>query len=213
MAPSQTNLFQKKRIAIGIAGGSGSGKTTFAKILGRELESRGCQILYQDRYFVDQSKNFDHDGGSVNFDHPDSIEGALLARHITALKKGESVELPIYDFPTHKRLEKTDQADPTPILLVDGILILHYPEVFEALDFSIFVDIPEDVRFERRLSRDTKERGRSPEGVAEQFKNQVAPMHNLYVEPSKTKAGLVIKNDNYEIACEKTLQFVESELT
>lgn len=181
-----------KPYIIGVAGGSGSGKTYFARELQKKLGIENCNILYQDNYYIDQSHRFDGDGGSVNFDHPDSLEFTLLARHLSQLKKGESVEVPLYEFATHKRLEKTLPFKPTKIILVDGILILNSPEVRAELDEAIFFDTPEELRFERRLHRDVNERGRTPEGVRKQFELQVRPMHNQFVEPSKKFAQTLV---------------------
>ena len=181
-----------KPYIIGVAGGSGSGKTYFARELQKKLGIENCNILYQDNYYIDQSHRFDGDGGSVNFDHPDSLEFTLLAKHLGVLKKGESVEVPLYEFATHKRLEKTLPFKPTKIILVDGILILNSPEVRAELDEAIFFDTPEELRFERRLHRDVNERGRTPEGVKKQFELQVRPMHNQFVEPSKKFAQTLV---------------------
>ena len=181
-----------KPYIIGVAGGSGSGKTYFARELQRKLGIDKCNILYQDNYYIDQSQRFDGDGGSVNFDHPDALEFTLLAKHLASLKKGESVEVPLYEFATHKRLEKTLPFKPTKIILVDGILILNSPEVRAELDEAIFFDTPEELRFERRLHRDVNERGRTPEGVKKQFELQVRPMHDQFVEPSKKFAQTLV---------------------
>jgi uridine kinase len=183
---------EMKPYIVGVAGGSGSGKTYFARELQRKLGIDNCSILYQDNYYIDQSHRFDGDGGSVNFDHPDSLEFTLLAKHLSKLKKGESVEVPLYEFATHKRLEKTLPFKPSKIILVDGILILNSPEVREQLDEAIFFDTPEELRFERRLHRDVNERGRTPEGVRKQFELQVRPMHNQFVEPSKKFAHTIV---------------------
>ena len=193
-----------KPYIIGVAGGSGSGKTYFARELQRKLGIENCSILYQDNYYIDQSHRFDGDGGSVNFDHPDSLEFTLLARHLSTLKKGESVEVPLYEFATHKRLEKTLPFRPTKIILVDGILILNSPEVRQQLDEAIFFDTPEELRFERRLHRDVNERGRTPEGVKKQFELQVRPMHNQFVEPSKKFAQTIVHDlGEYQETLEK----------
>lgn len=181
-----------KPYIIGVAGGSGSGKTYFARELQKKLGLDICSILYQDNYYIDQSHRFDGDGGSVNFDHPDSLEFTLLASHLGILKKGENVEVPLYEFATHKRLEKTLPFKPTKIILVDGILILNSPEVRAELDEAIFFDTPEELRFERRLHRDVNERGRTAEGVKKQFELQVRPMHNQFVEPSKHFAQTIV---------------------
>jgi uridine kinase len=182
-----------KPYIIGVAGGSGSGKTYFARELQRWLGNSNCEIVYQDNFYIDQSAKFDFDGGSVNFDHPDSIDSKLLARHLAQLKSGAAVEIPIYDFATHKRRTETLTVRPVPVVLVDGILIFHWPEVRALFDEMVFFDTPEELRFQRRLERDVKERGRTPTGVQNQFNSQVKPMHDQFVEPSKSFATTVVR--------------------
>ncbi len=178
---------------LGVAGGSGSGKTYFAQSLQKILSPESCAIVYQDNFYFDQSQNFDFDGGSVNFDHPSSLDFVLLAEHIAQLKAGVKVEIPIYDFVTHSRKAETIPFEPKPVIIVDGILIFHADPVRVLFDDLIFFDTPEDLRFQRRLERDVKERGREPEGVRTQFLKQVKPMHDQFVEPSKTHARSVVK--------------------
>ena len=192
-----------KSIIIGIAGGSGSGKTTFAKRLLQTLGPEKCGMIAQDSYYIDQSDKFDHDGGSVNFDHPQALEFSLLANHLNKLRQGEAVELPQYDFATHQRLKQKTIFEPKPIILVDGILIFSQTNVLAELDHKIFVDCPENLRYQRRHDRDVKERGRSSEGVKAQFMNQVKPMHDEFVEPSKTVACDVVNVENFEEKFEK----------
>ncbi len=181
-----------KPYIIGVAGGSGSGKTFFARELQRILGDSVCSILYQDNYYIDQSKNFDGDGGSVNFDHPSSLDFNLLAQGLSELKLGKPIEVPIYEFATHQRLKKTFRCEPKKVILVDGILILDSQVVRAQLDESIFFDTPEELRYQRRLDRDVNERGRTPEGVKKQFDLQVRPMHEQFVQPSKSHAQTVI---------------------
>ncbi|AFY01218.1 uridine kinase [Bdellovibrio bacteriovorus] len=177
---------------IGVAGGSGSGKTYFAKELQKMLGSENCSILYQDNYYIDQSDRFDGDGGSVNFDHPHALDFALLARGLQTLKMGQPLHVPIYDFVTHSRKRETLLESPKKVIIVDGILILHSLEVRAELDEAVFFDTPEDLRFQRRLHRDVHERGRTPEGVKRQFELQVRPMHDEFVEPSKRHAQTIV---------------------
>lgn len=184
---------------IGIAGGSGSGKTTLAKKLISYLGNENCTLISQDSYYIDQSHNFDRDGGSVNFDHPGSLELKLLADHIFQLKYNNSVQVPIYDFASHKRLQKTTPVNPNKIIIVDGILIFSEPKVREQLDELIFLDVDEQTRFERRLKRDVAERGRTPDGVKVQFFNQVKPMHDQFVEPSKAYATILFRGKDFVI--------------
>lgn len=197
---------------VGVAGGSGSGKTYFARELQKILGDEKCSILYQDNYYLDQSHRFDGDGGSVNFDHPESLDFELLAHGLKELKKCCSIEVPLYEFSTHTRKLETLTFKARPIILVDGILILDSPVVRAQLDEAIFFDTPEELRFKRRLDRDVTERGRTPEGVKKQFDVQVKPMHNQFVEPSKIFAQTIVKDfgdyiDAIEFFKNKLLKF------
>lgn len=189
---------------IGVAGGSGSGKTYFAREVQKRLGEHNCDIVYQDNFYIDQSKKFDFDGGSVNFDHPNSIDAILLSQHLAELKSGQPTQIPIYDFKTHSRLTQTLHIQPLPIIIVDGILIFHWEEVRAQFDDLVFFDTPETLRFQRRLDRDVKERGREPEGVRNQFMKQVKPMHDQFVEPSKKHAKTVVSEvDHFNKILEK----------
>ena len=182
---------------IGIAGGSGSGKTTFARLLNEHFNEHS-DILYQDNYYKDQSHRFDHDGGAVNFDHPDSIDFELLYKHTKELKKNNPIDLPYYDFATHKRLKKTSKFEPKKVIFIDGILLFSQPNLLDIFDHKIYTDCDETTRFERRLKRDIEERGRTKDGVITQFKNQVKPMHDQFVEPSKEHACDIIHQENFD---------------
>lgn len=178
---------------LGVAGGSGSGKTYFAQEL-KEALGELATIVYQDNFYIDQSHRFDHDGGAVNFDHPESLDLRLLAKCLSELKRGEATDIPIYDFKTHTRKSTVLRIEATKIVIVDGILIFHPDYLREQFDEMIFFDTPESLRYERRLRRDVDERGRTPEGVLSQFLKQVKPMHDQFVEPSKTFAHRVVKD-------------------
>lgn len=191
----------------GIAGGSGSGKSTLAKAIQKALPPDCVGILTQDSYYIDQSQRFDGDGGSVNFDHPNSLEFSLLEFHLQQLKKGLPVKVPTYDFSTHSRLKRTNNFKPSPIVLVDGTLLFSQPKLVQALDLRLFVDTPEKERLERRLRRDVQERGRTPDGVRKQFQNQVKPMHDRFIEGSKSQAHWVLSGLNsIEELLQKALQ-------
>jgi uridine kinase len=183
---------QNKPYLLGVAGGSGSGKTFFARALRQQLGSAVCELVYQDNFYIDQSARFDRDGGAVNFDHPDAIDFPLLASCLRSLREGHGTDIPVYDFVTHSRAPTGLRVEARPIILVDGILIFHSEEVRSLFDERIFFDTPEEIRYQRRLERDVKERGRKPEGVRAQFLGQVKPMHDLYVEPSKRFASRVV---------------------
>ena len=183
---------QTRPFVISIAGGSGSGKTYFAEALRNELGSEFCEIIYQDSFYIDQSARFDFDGGAVNFDHPDSIDFDLLAERLMSLRNRIPAEIPIYDFKTHSRKTETVRVAPKPIILVDGILIFHAEKLRALFDDLVFFDTNEKLRFSRRLDRDVNERGRTAEGVLNQFLKQVKPMHDTYVEPSKGFAKVIV---------------------
>jgi uridine kinase len=212
--PEIDSIKPSSSFLLGVAGGSGSGKTYFAEALVRELKSLLgediCEIVLQDNFYIDQSHRFDHDGGRVNFDHPDSIEFSLLAEHLKTLKAGNSTEIPTYDFATHKRKLETIKIEPKKIIIVDGILIFNSEPVRCLFDDLIFFQTPEDLRYERRLKRDVQERGRTPEGVKEQFLKQVKPMHDQFVEPSKQYAKTLV-NDMGEF--DQVLKFYVSKFS
>lgn len=180
---------------IGIAGGSGSGKTTFARALADRIGESRCAVLTQDHYYIDQSAQFRGDGENVNFDHPDSLDFPLMALQLEILREGKTIAVPIYDFATHKRQIETTPFEARPIVLVDGTLILSQESIRSRLDRSAFIETTEELRFSRRLSRDVRERGRQPEGVHKQFFRQVKPMHDLFVEPSKIFATEIISGE------------------
>lgn len=177
---------------IGIAGGTGSGKTTVANAIVKRVGEERIAILSHDSYyrdFVDLPKDI---LDRQNFDHPDSLESELLVRHLKALKQGMVVETPIYDFKVHRRAAETRRVEPRKVILVDGILIYAEPELRKLFDVKIYVDTDADIRLIRRLKRDIAERGRSVESVVTQYESTVRPMHMEFVEPSKRYADLII---------------------
>jgi uridine kinase len=173
---------------LGVGGGSGSGKTFFAETLAKKLGPEVAFVLYQDNFYIDQSYKFDHDGGSVNFDHPEALDFDLMASQVEDLKLGFGIDIPLYDFATHSRKQSTRYQTTKKVVIIDGILILNNPKIRNLCDETIFIETPEDIRFQRRLERDVVERGRTPEGVKKQFHSQVKPMHDRFVEPSKIYA-------------------------
>lgn len=177
---------------IAVSGGSGSGKTTFSKMLAEKLGADNCNYLSQDNYYYDWSSHFDKDGGSVNFDHPTSLDFDLLKKHLELYKSGSDILAPQYCFKTHSRLDQCLLVKSKPILILDGILILNQTQLHPYFDKKYYIHTEEEVRFQRRLERDVKERGRTPEGVYEQFYSQVKPMHDKFVEPSQKYADLVL---------------------
>ncbi len=179
---------------LGVCGGSGSGKTYFANALRNKLGHSVADIIYQDNFYLDQSAQFDFDGGAVNFDHPQAIDADLLAASIKKIKSGQIADIPIYDFSLHKRKQDVIRIIPRRLIIVDGILIFHYPQVRSLFDELVFFETSEELRFSRRLERDVLERGRTPEGVKNQFVKQVKPMHDQFVEPSKIYSQYIVKD-------------------
>lgn len=179
-------------IAIGIAGGTGSGKTTVANMVLQNVGTHRIAYVPHDAYYRDQSNLPSNKRGFVNYDHPDSLESDLMVEHIRQLKSWQAAELPVYDFTIHSRTKNTIHVDPQPVILVEGILIFAEPELRKLFDIKIFVDTDADIRFIRRLQRDITERGRSTESVINQYMNTVRPMHLEFVEPSKRYADIII---------------------
>ncbi len=182
----------KKRILIGIAGGTGSGKTLVAKNLFRDLGSDRVVILQQDAYYKNLSHLPFEERARQNFDHPDAIDSDLLLRHIKDLLAGKTIQQPIYDFTIHLRKNETREIGGHDIIILEGILILYNPELRHLMDIKVYVDTDADIRFIRRLMRDTKERGRSMESVVRQYKESVRPMHLQFVEPTKRYADIIV---------------------
>lgn len=179
-------------ILIGVAGGSGSGKTTVANNLVKAFKAEDATLVEQDAYYRELINMTLEEKAKVNFDHPDSIEFELLRKHIVALKNGESIDRPIYDFTTHSRKEGSVKINPSKIIIVEGILIFAVPEIRELLDVKIFVDTDADEMILRRIERDMNERGRSFESVKDQYLTTVKPMYLEFCEPSKRYADVII---------------------
>lgn len=179
-------------LVIGIAGGSGSGKTTIAEAMARELGPDRAVLILHDAYYRDQSDRPLEERAQQNYDHPEALETGLLVRHVRALLGGEAVEQPVYDFRTHTRLAETRRVQPRRVILIEGVLALADPALRELMDLKIFVDTDPDIRFMRRLRRDLNERGRSMDSVFQQYLATVRPMHIQFVEPSRAFADLVI---------------------
>lgn len=184
-------------VVIGIAGGTGSGKTTVANGILERVGADSIAFLPHDAYYKDLRHLPPPQRKMVNFDHPDSLETELMVEHLQGLRRWEAVEIPIYDFTTHSRTEKTLRVEPQPIILVEGILIFAEPKLRELFDAKIFVDTPPDIRFIRRLQRDITERGRTVESVIKQYETTVRPMHLDFVEPSKRVADVIIPEGGF----------------
>jgi uridine kinase len=179
-------------LVIGIAGGSGSGKTTLANLILNRVGPERIAYLPHDAYYKDLSNLPPNERAMVNFDHPNSLDNELLIQHVKSLKKGISIDLPVYDFKTHSRTSQTRLVQPKQVIMVEGILIFAEPALRELLEVKIFVDTDADIRFIRRLERDILERGRSTESVVHQYLATVRPMHMEFVEPSKRYADVII---------------------
>lgn len=179
-------------LIIGVAGGSGSGKTTIAEAIASKVGPERAVRIQHDAYYRDLSDLPEAERAAVNFDHPDSLETDLLIGHLRLLRDGKSVECPIYDFGEHVRLKKSETVAPRSVLIVEGILVLVEPALRDLMDVRIFVDTDSDLRLARRLERDVAERGRSVRSVLNQYMKTVRPMHLQFVEPSKRYADVVI---------------------
>ena len=188
-----------KTLIIGIAGGTGSGKTTLAEKLAR-IFGNDVAIIKHDSYYKCQDGLSLADRAKQNYDHPNSFDTELMVEHIKKLKAGESIFCPVYDYSLHNRSDKTELIEPKRVIITEGIMILESPELRSLMDIRIFVDTDADVRIIRRIMRDVKERGRTLDSVVGQYLTTVKPMHYLYVEPTRAKADLVINSGLNDVA-------------
>ena len=179
-------------LVIGIAGGTGSGKTTVANAILQSVGADRIVYLPHDAYYRDQSEKPLEQRVKVNFDHPDSLETDLMIRHVLQLKDWQAIDMPVYDFTTHTRTARCKRVEPKGVVLVEGILIFAEPDLRRLFDMKIYVDTDADIRFIRRLQRDIFERGRTTESVIQQYLNTVRPMHLEFVEPTKRYADVII---------------------
>jgi uridine kinase len=184
---------------IGICGGTGSGKTTVANRILDSVSGAEVIFLQQDSYYRNLDEMPLDYRDQINFDHPDAIDNDLLVKHLRALKSGEAVELPLYDFKTHSRRAETLHMEPRPIIIIEGILIFAEQRLLDEMDIKVYVDTPDDIRFIRRLRRDVAERGRTAESVIEQYLATVRPMHMQFVEPSKRYADVIIPEGGHNL--------------
>lgn len=179
-------------VIIGIAGGSGSGKTTLTNRLWKQFGPDEVSVLNHDSYYKCHDELPYEERCKLNYDHPDSFDTPLLVEHLKALRAGQPVKVPIYDYSIHNRTNRTVMVYPAPVIIVEGILIFASPELCEQMDMKVYVDTDADVRILRRIMRDVKQRGRTLDSVVEQYLTTVKPMHEQFVEPSKRKADLIV---------------------
>ena len=181
-------------IFLGVAGGSCSGKSTLVNCLKSQLEFNVSTLAF-DSYYCDQGHLSIDERALVNYDHPDSLDVDLFIKNLRSMREGFTISSPIYDFATHTRSAERSMVSPTEVVLIDGILLLVFPDICNLLDISVFVSAPENVRLERRVVRDVAERGRTAEQARAQFLRTVQPMHDQFVEPSKKNADLIISGE------------------
>ena len=186
-------------IIIGIAGGTGSGKSTFTNRL-RDRFGDNITVIYHDNYYKRHDDIPFEERKKLNYDHPDALETDLLIEHIKRLRNGESIECPVYDYTVHNRSDKTVRIDPRKIILIEGILLLADPRLRSLLDIKSYVEADADERILRRILRDVKERGRDIDNIVEQYLTTVKPMHYLYVEPTRATADIVINSGMNDVA-------------
>lgn len=186
-------------IIIGIAGGTGSGKSTFTNRLKNEFGDQ-VSVVYHDNYYRQQDNIPFEERKKVNYDHPDALETDLLIEHLKMLKAGQAIDCPVYDYSQHNRSKETVHIEPRKIILVEGILLLADPRVRDLIDIKIFVEADADERILRRIVRDVKERGRDLDNIVQQYLTTVKPMHYLYVEPTKARADIIINSGKNDVA-------------
>lgn len=189
--------YNKKPLIIGIAGGTGSGKSTVARSILESIPEKNVAIIEQDCYYKDQSHLPPEERVNVNYDHPLAFDTDLLIEHVEKLINGQAIDKPQYDFTVHNRKKQSVRVEPRDIILLEGILILDSPKLRKLMDIKIFVDTDADVRIIRRIVRDMRERGRSLESVINQYLNIVKPAHNEFCEPTKRYADIIIPEGGY----------------
>ncbi len=200
-------------LVVGIAGGTGSGKTTVAKTIAAALPIDRVAMVEYDAYYRDRTDLELEARSQLNFDHPEALETELFVEHLASLKEGRGIDMPIYDFKTHRRKVESRRVEAAPVVIVEGILVFVDPRVRERLDMKIFVDTDADIRVFRRIRRDMEQRGRTFESVREQYYRTVRPMHLQFVEPSKRWADLIIpEGGNNRVALDLIIAKLENVL-
>ena len=204
-------MSEHRSVVIGVAGGSGSGKTTVSRRIRESVNVTNIAYLEHDNYYRDQSPLTPEQRVLTNYDHPDSLETELLVAHVRALQAGLPIDMPLYDFAIHSRSTATRRIEPARIILVEGILIFAEKDLRELMDIRIFVDTDADIRFIRRLRRDMGERDRSLDSVVQQYMATVRPMHQEFVEPSKRYADVIVpRGGNNQVAMEMIVSRIQA---
>ncbi|MDD4850611.1 MAG: uridine kinase [Gemmiger sp.] len=202
-----------KTIVIGIAGGTGSGKTTLTRRLREHFGADEVSVINHDSYYKRHDELPYEQRCKLNYDHPDSFDTALLVEHLRQLRNGQAVAVPTYDYTIHNRSDRTITVTPAPVVIVEGILIFASPELCDLMDIKVFVDTDADVRILRRIVRDVKERGRTLDSVVSQYLTTVKPMHEQFVEPSKRKADLIVpEGGKNHVALDMLIKWVSTHL-
>ena len=202
----------KDVMVIGIAGGTGSGKTTITRRLMERFKD-DVTVIYHDNYYKEHHHMTYEERAKLNYDHPDAFETELLVEAVKELKKGRSVQCPVYDYTIHDRSDKTITVKPAKVIIVEGILIFQCRELCRQMDIKIYVDTDADVRILRRIVRDVRDRGRSLESVVNQYLSTVKPMHEQFVEPSKRNADIIIPEGGHnQVALEMVMERVRAHL-
>lgn len=202
-----------KTTIIGIAGGTGSGKSTLTARLREHFGEHEVSVINHDSYYKRHDELPYEERCMLNYDHPDSFDTELLIEHLRALRRGETVQVPVYNYSIHNRSDKTVTVSPAPVIIVEGILIFDSAELCSMMDLKVFVDTDADVRILRRIVRDVKYRGRTLDSVVKQYLTTVKPMHEQFVEPSKRKADLIVpEGGRNEVALDMLIKWVSNHL-
>ena len=192
MSKPHHNNNNNKPFVIGVAGGSGSGKSTVTRQVLASIGPEMAAVLIQDDYYCDQTHMSPEERRKTNYDHPDAFDWPLMVQHVQALRRGEAIEMPTYDFTLDNRASKTMTVQPAPVIVIEGLFALYDADLRKMMSLKIFVDTAADVRFIRRLQRDMAERGRSAESVITQYLETVRPMHKQFIEPTKRRADVIL---------------------
>ena len=192
MPKTNNNSNNNKPFVIGVAGGSGSGKSTVTREVLASIGPELVTVVIQDDYYCDQTHMSPEDRRKTNYDHPDAFDWPLMVQHVQALRRGESIEMPTYDFSADNRASKTMTVKPAPVIVIEGLFALYDADLRKMMSLKVFVDTATDVRFIRRLQRDMAERSRSAESVINQYLETVRPMHKQFIEPTKRYADVIL---------------------